>query len=85
MIQRLLGTTPIFLELAEIPPMIGLAVGKKAMSYWPEGGTDFGETVMEQFFGDDLGFTSEFTSHHEWHTTSNANPTPSLLESSWFG
>ena len=49
-----------FLSLAEIPPMIGLAVGKKAVSYWPGAGVSSGEDVMKAFFGDDLGFTSEF-------------------------
>ncbi|KAK4241189.1 apoptosis-inducing factor 2 [Achaetomium macrosporum] len=46
-----------FLELSEIPPMIGLAVGKKAVSYWPEGGVSAGEEVTKLFFGDDLGFS----------------------------
>ncbi|KAJ2898945.1 oxidoreductase OXR1 [Zalerion maritima] len=45
------------LELAEIPPMIGVAVGKKGVSYWPGQGTVAGEEVMEQMFRDDLGFT----------------------------
>jgi hypothetical protein len=49
-----------FLELAEVPPMIGLAVGKKAVSYWPEGGVTAGEEVTKLFFGDDLGFSSKF-------------------------
>ncbi|KAL2151477.1 hypothetical protein VTH82DRAFT_6575 [Thermothelomyces myriococcoides] len=44
------------LELDEIPPMIGLAVGRKAVAYWPEGGITSGEEVMKAFFGDDLGF-----------------------------
>lgn len=48
------------LELAEIPPMIGLAVGKQAVAYWPEGGMTSGEDVMKSFFGDDLGFSSEY-------------------------
>lgn len=47
------------LELDEIPPMIGLAVGKKAVAYWPEGGITYGEETMKSFFGDDLGFSSE--------------------------
>ncbi|KAK0713933.1 pyridine nucleotide-disulfide oxidoreductase-like protein [Lasiosphaeria miniovina] len=62
--QRLLASsssptaeTPKFLELAEVPPMIGLAVGKNAVSYWPGGGMTSGEDVMTVFFGDDLGFT----------------------------
>ena len=59
MLQQLQGRDPKFNELAEIPPMIGLAVGKKAMSYGPGQGVMSGEDVMEVFFGDDLGFTSE--------------------------
>ena len=55
-LEKLNGTTPKFLELGEIPPMIGLAVGKKAMSYSPGQGVDAGEEVMRVFFGDDLGF-----------------------------
>ncbi|KAH8881698.1 pyridine nucleotide-disulfide oxidoreductase-like protein [Thozetella sp. PMI_491] len=55
--QRLFGTAPVFLELAEVPPMIGLAVGKKAVAYWPQEGTTYGVDVMKAFFGDDLGFT----------------------------
>jgi hypothetical protein len=47
------------LQLDEIPPMIGLAVGKKAVAYWPEAGVTSGEDVMKAFFGDDLGFSSE--------------------------
>lgn len=58
-LQKTPGTEAKFLELDEIPPMIGLAVGKKAMSYWPEGGVNSGEDVAKLFFGDDLGFTSE--------------------------
>ncbi|PSR74223.1 hypothetical protein BD289DRAFT_380025, partial [Coniella lustricola] len=47
---------PAFKELGEIPPMIGLAVGKKAMSYSPGQGVAAGEDVMKAYFGDDLGF-----------------------------
>lgn len=46
-----------FLELGEIPPMIGLAVGRKAMSFSPGQGVCSGEDVMKAFFGDDLGFS----------------------------
>ena len=58
--KDLFGTEPKFLELQEIPPMIGLAVGKKAAAYWPEGGVTSGEDVLKAFFGDDLGFSSEY-------------------------
>lgn len=63
-------TMPKVLELAEIPPMMGVAVGKKGISYWPGQGTDAGEHVMEQMFGDDLGFKSKlifsFLSHRSF-------------------
>ncbi|GAM33584.1 hypothetical protein TCE0_011r00590 [Talaromyces pinophilus] len=60
--QRILaaqnGIKPHFKELdSNVPPMMGLAVGKKAASYSPQTGTASGEDVMKMFFGDDLGFT----------------------------
>lgn len=58
--KRVSGSVPEFVKLDEIPPMIGLAVGKKAVAYWPEGGTSSGEDVMDAFFGNDLGFTSKY-------------------------
>jgi hypothetical protein len=36
--------------------MIGLAVGKKAVVYDPEGGTTCSEDLMKVYFGDDLAF-----------------------------
>ena len=58
--QRLTGTTPALIKLEEHPPAIGLAVGKNALAYWEGAGTSYGEDVMKTFFGDDLGFTSEY-------------------------
>ncbi|RYP39888.1 hypothetical protein DL767_002007 [Monosporascus sp. MG133] len=55
MLQQLLGKEPEFNLLAEIPPMIGLAVGKTALSCGPSG-LSHGPQVMELFFEDDLGF-----------------------------
>ncbi|KAJ9150414.1 Apoptosis-inducing factor 2 [Pleurostoma richardsiae] len=55
--QRLYGTEPAFQELKPIPPMIGLAVGKDALSYGPGEGVQSGARVAEIFFGDDLGFS----------------------------
>lgn len=57
--QRLKNAEPEFVKLDEVPPMIGLAVGKKAVAYWPEGGVTSGEDVLKNFFGDDLGFSSK--------------------------
>jgi hypothetical protein len=57
--QRLKNVEPDFVELEEVPPMIGLAVGKKAVAYWPEAGMTSGEDVLKTFFGDDLGFSSK--------------------------
>lgn len=62
-LQRMNGAEPKFQELAEVPPMIGLAVGKKAVSYGPAQGVLSGEDVMKAFFGNDLGFDSECPSH----------------------
>ncbi|KAK8022073.1 hypothetical protein PG993_012840 [Apiospora rasikravindrae] len=47
---------PEFQELAEIAPMIGLAVGRKGLSYGPDVGMASGEDVLKLFFEDDLGF-----------------------------
>ncbi|RAO74263.1 uncharacterized protein BHQ10_010275 [Talaromyces amestolkiae] len=60
--QRILaartGITPRFKELdSNVPPMMALAVGKKAVSYSPQAGTKSGEDVLKACFGDDLGFT----------------------------
>ncbi|UKZ71647.1 uncharacterized protein TrAtP1_012598 [Trichoderma atroviride] len=47
---------PKFQELQEIPPMIGLAVGKNAVAYGPDVGVVTGPEVMEAYFRDDLGW-----------------------------
>jgi hypothetical protein len=56
-LEKMHGVAPKFLELGEVPPMIGLAVGKKAISCSPDQGVCSGEDVMKAFFGDDLGFS----------------------------
>lgn len=58
-LEKMNGSTPKLNELAEVPPMIGLAVGKKAVSYGPAQGVMSGEDVMKAFFGNDLGFDSK--------------------------
>ncbi|KAI1098181.1 FAD/NAD(P)-binding domain-containing protein [Jackrogersella minutella] len=55
MLQDIQGKDPVFNEIAEVPPMIGLAVGKNALSYGGEG-MQHGKQVMEWFFEEDLGF-----------------------------
>ncbi|KAH8201497.1 hypothetical protein TruAng_004345 [Truncatella angustata] len=45
-----------FNEISEVPPMIGLAVGKVAVSYGPDDGMKSGPQVMQYFFENDLGF-----------------------------
>lgn len=57
--QQLLSDEPKFKELQENLPMIGLAVGKKAVASGAGMETVFGEDVMQAYFGDDLGFKSE--------------------------
>lgn len=61
LLEKLTGKEPVFVEFPEVPPMIGLAIGKKAVSYSPQEGTESGEHVMKMFFGDDLGFTSKYS------------------------
>lgn len=51
---------PQFQELSHFPPVIGLAVGKKAVASGPDG-TISGEDVMQAYFRDDLGFQSKYT------------------------
>ncbi|EQK98411.1 Pyridine nucleotide-disulfide oxidoreductase, NAD-binding domain protein [Ophiocordyceps sinensis CO18] len=56
-LKERLGQEPSFAEFqSAVPPMIGLAVGKKAIASGPDG-TTFGEDVLYSCFLDDLGFT----------------------------
>jgi len=45
------------------PPMIGLAVGKKAVVYDPEGGAKCSEEAMKIYFGEDLAFQRKWKLH----------------------
>lgn len=58
--QKHFGKVPKFIEIPEVPPMIALAVGNKAVLYGSEDGTTWGEDKMEMMFGNDLGFTSKY-------------------------
>jgi NADH dehydrogenase FAD-containing subunit len=55
------GKKPEFIEFPEVPPMIALAVGQKAISYSPGAGTEEGGKVMRSFFGEDLGLKSKWS------------------------
>lgn len=55
-LKQVVGHQPKFQELQEIPPMIGLAVGKNAVAYGPDVGVITGPEVMEAYFRDDLGW-----------------------------
>lgn len=51
-------------EWPKYPPMIGLAVGRKAVVYDPDEGTKCSEGMMRIYFGDDLGFQRKWVSCH---------------------
>ncbi|PMD42005.1 FAD/NAD(P)-binding domain-containing protein [Hyaloscypha variabilis F] len=55
MIQEKTGKKAESMLFPEVPPMITLAVGGKAVSYSPGAGMEEGEEVMRSFFGSDLG------------------------------
>lgn len=59
-LQSKFETEPTLLVYPEVPPMIALAVGTKAVVYGPENGTTWGEKEMKVMFRDDLGFASKF-------------------------
>lgn len=61
LIEKRTGQEAAFYELNEVPPMIGLAVGKKAVAYGPSSGTISGEDVAHAYFRDDLGWGSKFS------------------------
>ena len=54
------GTPTALKEWPKYPPMIGLAVGKKAVIYDPEGGSRCSEADMKLYFGSDLAFQRKF-------------------------
>lgn len=68
MLKHVYGAEPAFNELSEIPPMIGLAVGKKAVVYDPDEGTSDGEHLLKSYFGQDLGHQSESPCYLFAHT-----------------
>lgn len=57
--QETSAIRPDFLQLDEIPPMMGIAIGKTAVSYHPTTGVKHGQDELTSLFGDDLGDTSK--------------------------
>lgn len=63
------GGKPKFLTLSPFPSMMGLALGKKAVTYNPTDGTRDGEDLMASMFGEDMGNTGKWLllSHSQSH------------------
>lgn len=57
MLSEHIGSKPEFISLQAAPPMIGLALGKTAVTYNTVEGTRSGEDLMEAMFGEDMGNT----------------------------
>ncbi|KAJ5301897.1 hypothetical protein PENANT_c062G08435 [Penicillium antarcticum] len=47
---------PKFVELAEVKPMMALALGATAVGYFPATGISSGDEVRNMFFNEDLGY-----------------------------
>lgn len=58
MLAECIGGKPSFMTLNPFPNVIGLALGKKAVTYTPDEGTRDGEDLMGSLFGEDMGNTS---------------------------
>ncbi|KAJ5552039.1 FAD-dependent pyridine nucleotide-disulfide oxidoreductase [Penicillium sp. DV-2018c] len=57
MLAECTGAKPQYQTLQPFPSVMGLAVGRKAISYTPDDGTREGEDLMESLFGKDMGHT----------------------------
>jgi NADH dehydrogenase FAD-containing subunit len=62
MLAECIASKPVFQELQEIPPMIGLCLGKTAVSYHPVDGVKDGEDILASMFGDDMAYKGMFPS-----------------------
>ena len=60
MLSESIGSKPEFMSLQVSPPMIGLCLGKTAVTYTSIEGTRSGEDLMASMFGDDMGNTSMY-------------------------
>ncbi|KAK4938180.1 hypothetical protein LTR10_021339 [Elasticomyces elasticus] len=76
MLKQLHGIEPEFLELNEFPPVMGIAIGKQGVAWWREAGTTSGESVLETFFGNDLGNTICWNHLQLGHEIPILKPTP---------
>ncbi|KAG5944690.1 hypothetical protein E4U53_006830 [Claviceps sorghi] len=75
-LQRHTGQEPSLMQLDEVAPMIGLAVGTKAVASGPEGTTS-GEHVLQAYFKHDLGFTRTSQSATTgWASHTRRSPLP---------
>ena len=59
MMAQSAGSKPDIKKLSPFPNVIGLAVGKKAVSWTPDEGTKHGEELMGSLFGEDMGNSSK--------------------------
>jgi hypothetical protein len=58
MLAECTGQKANFQTLGPFPSVMGLAIGKKAVSYTPDEGTRDGEELQKSLFGKDMGHTS---------------------------
>lgn len=58
MMTQCTGEKPDYQTLQPFPSVMGLALGKTAVSYIPNEGTREGEDLMKSLFGKDMGHTS---------------------------
>ena len=58
MMSQCTGEKPEYQTLQPFPSVMGLALGKSAVSYTPSEGTREGEDLMKSLFGKDMGYTS---------------------------
>lgn len=64
MLAECTGQKPNYQTLSAFPSVMGLAIGKNAVSYTPDEGTREGEELQKNMFGKDMGHTSTFSFYH---------------------
>jgi hypothetical protein len=63
MLAECVASKPVFQKLQEVPPMIGLCLGRTAVSYHPVDGVKDGEDILASMFGDDMAYKGMVTSY----------------------